>query len=46
MEEKFGAETERTALQSLPYMHTQPIYIQPLKLDKIEEAKKCMLTGA
>jgi len=31
------------AIQSLPHMW--PIYIQPPKLDKIDEAKKCMLKG-
>jgi len=30
-------------IQSLPHMW--PIYIQPPKLDKMDEAKKCMLTG-
>jgi len=46
METKFGAETEGTAIQSLPHMGIQSIYIQPPKLDNIDEAKKCMLTGA
>jgi len=45
-ETKFGAKTEGMAIQSLPHMGIQPIYIQPPKLEKIEEAKKCMLTGA
>jgi len=43
MEAKFRAETEATSIQSLPHMW--PIYIQPPKLDKIDETKKCMLTG-
>jgi len=43
MEAKFGAETEGAAIQNLPHMW--PIYIQPPKLDKIDEAKKCMLTA-
>jgi len=46
METKFGAETEGTAIQSLPHLGTQPIYIQPPKLDNTNEAKKCMMTGA
>jgi len=37
MEAKFRAETEGMAIQSLSHMW--PIYI----LDKIDEAKKCML---
>jgi len=37
MEAKFGAETEGMAVQSLPH-----IDIQPPKLVKIDEAKKCM----
>jgi len=43
MEAKFGAETEGMAIQSLPHMW--PTYIQPPKLDYIDEAKKCMLIG-
>jgi len=43
MEAKFRAETEGTAIQRLPHMW--PIYIQPPKLDKIDEAKKYTLTG-
>jgi len=46
METKFGAETEEMTIQSLPYLGIQPIYIQPPKLDNIDEAKKYMLTGA
>jgi len=46
METKFGAETEGIAIQSLSHMRIQPIYIQPPNLDNIDEAKKCMLTGA
>jgi len=29
METKFGVETEGMAIQSLPHMCIQPIYIQP-----------------
>jgi len=36
MEAKFGAETEGMAIQSLP--HICPIYMQPPKLYKINEA--------
>jgi len=43
--EYFGAETEGKAIQSLPYLGIQPIYIQPPKLDNIVEEKRCMLTG-
>jgi len=43
MEAKFGAETEGMAIHSLA--HLRPMYIQPPKLDKIDEAKKCVLTG-
>ena len=43
MEAKFRAVTQGMAIQSLPHMW--PIYIQPPKLDKIDEAKKCMLKG-
>jgi len=43
MKSKFRAQTEGTTIQSLPHMW--PIYIQPPKLDKMDEAKKCMLTG-
>jgi len=46
METKFGAETEGMAIQSLPHLELQSLYIQPPKLDNIDEAKKCMLTGA
>jgi len=35
-----------TPFRSCPNMGIQPIYIQPPKLDKIDEAKKCMLIGA
>jgi len=41
-EAKFRAETEGTAIQSLSHMW--PIYIQPPKLDKMDEAKKCRPT--
>jgi len=40
-EAKFRVETKGTAIQSLPHMW--PIYIQPPKLDKMDETKKCML---
>jgi len=43
MKVKFGAETEGTAIHSLP--HRWPQHIQPPKLDKIDETKKCMLSG-
>jgi len=43
MEAKFGAEFEGMAIQSLPHMW--PIHIQPPKLDKMDEAKKYMLSG-
>jgi len=46
MEAKFTAATEEMAVQSLPHLRLMwPIYIQPPKLDKIDEAKKCMLKG-
>jgi len=44
IEAKFGAETEGAAIQSLPHMGIQSLCIWPPKLDKIDEAKKCMLT--
>jgi len=44
MDAKFRSATEGTAIQILP-PHVSHIYIQPLKLDKIDEAKKCMLKG-
>jgi len=43
MEAKFRAVTQGMAIQSLT--HLWPISIQPPKLDKIEEAKKCMRKG-
>jgi len=43
MEAKFGAEPEGTVFQRL--LHMWPINIQPPKSDKMDEAKKCMLTG-
>jgi len=46
MEIKFGAETEGMAIHSLPHLGIQLIYIQLPKVDNIDEAKKCMLTGA
>jgi len=42
-EAKFRAENERTAFQSLPHMWH--IHIQLPRLGKMDEAKKCMLTG-
>jgi len=42
-EAKCEADTEGMAIQSLPHM--RPIDTQPPKLDKINEAKKCMLIG-
>jgi len=42
MEEKFGAETEGMAIQSLSHMW--PICIQQPKQDKVDEAKKYLLT--
>ena len=44
-ETKFGAETEEMAIQRLPYLGIQPIYIQPPIPDNIADAKNCMLTG-
>jgi len=38
MEAKFRAATQEMAVQSLT--HIWPMYIQPPKLDKIDEAKK------
>jgi len=46
METKFGVETEGMVIQSLPHLGIPPIHIQPPKLDSIDKAKKCMLTGA
>jgi len=46
MEMNFGSETEGKAIQSLPHLGIQPIYIQPPNPDNIADAKKCMLTGA
>jgi len=43
MEAKFRAVTQGMAIQSLPPMWL--IYIQPPKLDKMDEARKCMLKG-
>jgi len=34
------------AIQSLPHLGIQPLYIQPPNPDDIDEAEKCMLTGA
>jgi len=44
MEAKFGEKTEGTAIQSLSSMGIQPISLP--KLDKIDKAEMCMLTGA
>jgi len=43
MQTKCRTETEGTAIQSLPHMW--PIHIQLSKLNKMDEAKKCRLTG-
>jgi len=43
MEAKFRAKTEAKVIQNLP--HIWPLYTQPPKLEKIDEAKKCMLKG-
>jgi len=43
MEAKFRAETQGMDIQILTYMW--PTYIQPPKLDKIDEAYKCMWKG-
>jgi len=42
MKAKFRVASEGTAIQSLPHIS---IYIQPPKLDKIDEAKKYMMKG-
>jgi len=39
---KFLAKTEGKGIQRL--LHMCLIYIHPVRLDKIDEAKKCMLT--
>jgi len=44
MEAKFRTATQGMAIQSLPHMW--PIYIQPPKLDKIDEGGKRMLKGS
>jgi len=46
METKSGAETEGKAIQSLPHLGMQAIYIQRPNPDNIVDAKKCMLTGS
>jgi len=43
IEAKFRAATQGMVIQSLTHMSS--IYIQPPKLDKIDEAKKCMRKG-
>jgi len=43
---KFGAETEVMAIQRLPHLRIQHIYIQPPNPVTIGDAKRCMLTGA
>jgi len=45
MEAEFGAKTKGRSTPCLPHMCVQPIYIWPPKLDNVDEAKKCMLTG-
>ncbi|MDG2622822.1 hypothetical protein P7M14_23590, partial [Vibrio parahaemolyticus] len=40
-ETHFGAESEGMAIQSLPHLGFQPIYIQLPNLDNIADAKKC-----
>jgi len=42
----FGAETEGKAIQTLPHLEIQAIYIQLPNPDNIPDAKKCMPTGA
>jgi len=42
---KCGAETERKAIQRLTHLG-DPSHIQISNPDNIEDAKKCMLTGA
>jgi len=39
METKFGAEIEGMAIQNLPHMGIQLLYLHPPKLDSIDEAK-------
>jgi len=46
IETKCGAETEGKAIQRLPHLGIQPIYIQPPNLNSIAYAKKYKLTGA
>jgi len=46
IESKFGAEIEGMAIQSLPHLGIQPIYIQQPNPDNIADAKKCRLIGA
>jgi len=43
IEAMFRVASEGMVIQSLPHMW--PIYIQPPKLHKIDEAKKCILKG-
>jgi len=43
---KFGAETEGMAVQRLPHLGIQHIYIQPPNPVTIGDVKRCMLTGA
>jgi len=45
IETMFGAETEGMAIQSLPNLGIQSMYIESPKLDNIDESKKSMLTG-
>jgi len=44
-EAKFGAETEGKAIQRLPHLGIQSIYIQSPIPDYIADAKKYILTG-
>jgi len=44
-ETKFGAESEGMAIQRLPYLGIQSIYIQPQNPDNIADSKKYLLTG-
>jgi len=46
IETKCGARTKGKAIQSLPLLGIQTMYIQPPTPDNIADAKKYMLTGA
>jgi hypothetical protein len=43
---KCGAETEGKAIQRLPHLGNQPVYIQSPNLNTIMDAKKSLLTGS